>query len=196
MASIPSGHPLIVRLRDQLKHSLFGGGLLPSVLAERSGDPVVTVHHGVPDAPPPTFEFTYVGIGDSSLQPTPWSCPFVGPVATSNIYANYISNRADGHYWLALLQGTCLYCTCPRANNICYGDLLAEAANSLLVEMGYGAHSGEPPPGCASPTGTDLGEDLLSAQAYAECKDDVDYTPPMNMPDSDGVVNLEVSRRY
>ena len=56
----------------------------------------------------------------------------------------------------------------------CYGNLLAEAANSLLVEMGYGAHSGELSPGCASPTGTVEDSDLLSAQAYAECKDDVD----------------------
>ena len=57
MAIIPSGHPLVVRLRDQLRQSLFGDGLLPSILVERSGDPTVVVHHGVPDAPPPTFEF-------------------------------------------------------------------------------------------------------------------------------------------
>ena len=54
----------------------------------------------------------------------------------------------------------------------------------ILVEMGYGAHSGEPPPGCASPAGTVEDSDLLSAQAYAECKDDVDYTPHANNPDS------------
>ena len=76
MASILSGHPLVVRLREHLRRSMFGDGFLPSVLAERSGDPSVVVHHGVPDAPPPTFEFMYVGIGDSSLHPTPWSCPF------------------------------------------------------------------------------------------------------------------------
>ena len=183
MASIPSGHPLIVRLRDQLSQSLFGDGLLPSVLAERSGDPVVVVHHGGPNAPPPTFEFIYVGIGDSSLQSTPWSCPFVGPVATSNNCSNYISNRADSHYWLALLHGTCLYCTCPRANNACYGDLLAEAANAILVDMGYGARTEGPSSDRSLPAGTDLGDDLLSAQAYAECEDDVDYTPPTNVPD-------------
>ena len=164
---------------------MCGDGLLPFVLAERSGDPTVVVHHGVPDASPPTFEFVYVGIGDACLQPTPWSCPFVGPSAITSNYTNYLTNRADRHYWLALLHGKCLYCTCHRANNDCYGALLAEAANSLLVEMGYGARPGDPTPGCASPTGTVEDSDLLSAQAYAECKDDVDYLPPENTPGSE-----------
>ena len=136
MASIPSGHDIIVRFREQLGQLIFGDGLLPFVLAERSGDPLVVVHHGVPGASPPTFEFVYVGIGDSKIQPTPWSCPFVGPTATQYDYTTYITNRADRHYWLALLHGKCLYCTCHRANNVCFGALLAEAANSLLGKMG------------------------------------------------------------
>ena len=41
------------------------------------------------------------------------------------------------------------------------------------------------PPGCASPTGTVEDSVLLSAQAYAECKDDVDYFPPENTPGSE-----------
>lgn len=57
---------------------MFGDGLLPFVLAERSGDPVVVLHHGVPDASTRTFEFAYVGTGASCLQPTPWSHPSGG----------------------------------------------------------------------------------------------------------------------
>ncbi len=78
LAPIPSGRPSIARLREQLRRSLFGDGFLPFVLAVRSGDPVVVAHHGVPDASPPTFEYVYVGIGDSSLQPMPWSYPIPG----------------------------------------------------------------------------------------------------------------------
>ena len=92
IASELSGHPLVVRLRDQLRQSLSGDGLL---LAERSGDPIVVVHHGVRGAPPPTFDFIYVGIGYRFLQPTPWSSPFVGPEATRYNCFNYVSNRAD-----------------------------------------------------------------------------------------------------
>ena len=55
-ASIPSGRPEFVRLRTELRHALFGEGLLPFVLAERAGDPTVVVHHGILDAPPPLFE--------------------------------------------------------------------------------------------------------------------------------------------
>ena len=109
----------------------------------------------------------------------------MGPAATSDNCSNYIFNRADRNYWLALLHGTCLYCTCPRANKVCYGDLLAEEAKSLLVQMGYGARSEVPSSDRASPAGADAGDDLLSAQAYAECKDDVDYLPPENTPGSE-----------
>jgi len=74
-ASIPSGRASVVSLRNQLQQLMCGGGMLPFVVAERSGDPVVVVHHGVPDASPPTFDFIYVGTWESRLQPTPWSCP-------------------------------------------------------------------------------------------------------------------------
>ena len=72
---------------------------------------------------------------------------------------------------------------------------MAEAANSLLVEMGYDARPGDPLPGRASPTGTDEEDELLSAQAYAECKDDVDYVPPDDMPGSEELTGLEESER-
>ena len=77
-ASIPSGRPLIVHLRNELRQALFGDGLLPFVLAERSGEPIVVVHHGILDAPPPAFEFVYVGTGDLTLHPSLWTCPFCG----------------------------------------------------------------------------------------------------------------------
>ena len=38
-ASMPSGRAEIVQIREQLRELMLGDGLLPFVLAERSGDP-------------------------------------------------------------------------------------------------------------------------------------------------------------
>ena len=58
--------------------------------------------------------------------------------------------------------------------------------------MGYGVQPEGPSSGCTSPAGTEEGDDLLAAQAYVECKDDVDYVPPDNMPGSE---ELPASRK-
>ena len=168
-ASIPSGVPEIVRLRSCLEEGMFGNGILPGALAQLTSDTIVTVVHRPPNSPPPAREFIYVGVGDDSLHPTPWSCPFVGQTLTRDRCANYIVSRADSRYWLALLYGACLLCTCSLPPQGCYGSMLAEAANALLSEVLH-----NPPSQCEHESDE---EDVLSADAYAHCKDDVDFAP-------------------
>ena len=159
---------------------MFGEGILPGVLAQLTCDTTVTVVHRPPNSPPPACEFIYVGVGDDFLHPTPWSCPFVGQTLTRDRCANYIASRADSQYWLALLHGSCLLCTCSMLPQCCYGSMLAEAANSMLSQCL--PHS---PSGCDQESDC---EDVLSADAYAHCKDDVDFVQPSEGSSEDSVV--------
>ena len=62
--------------------------------------------------------------------------------------------------------------------------------------MGYGARPEDLPLGCTPPAGTDEEDDLLSAQAYAECRDNVDYVPPENMPGSEELLTSRTPAEY
>lgn len=82
---------------------------------------------------PQANRFCCCGIGDGVLHPTPWSGPVVGHTLFRGRRADYIASRADSHNSFALLHGSCLYCTCLNVVQVCYGAMLAEAANSLLL---------------------------------------------------------------
>ena len=139
LATVPSGEPEIVRLREELISRLH----LPALKASRSLRPAV-IHSDRPTGQDAS-RLVYVGCGrnDPQGRPSQFFNPFLffhqSEAIANDLFGSWLSVRADLEFFLQPLVGMALLCDCHRGPG-CHVDILLRIFDRVF-----------PPPGDCSP---------------------------------------------
>ena len=128
LASIPSGDPEVVVLRDRLVN-LLGPIPIPPVRPGRA----MCVHCDATDRAWPSGVI-YTGCGRLDVQgrPSPYCNPFLDmpdPAGALHAFSDFLFSRADLEVFLTPLRGATLICDCSYRDNLCHTELLATLVN-------------------------------------------------------------------
>ena len=129
-ATIPSGCPKVVLIRNKLIAALFGPGHAQEF---RKGRPfeAPTIVHELGESAPDAARVC-VGWGNCSTTLTPWSCPLLPVEYTAVEAVLFVHTRMDAEDWLARLSGKVLVCNCKLDAGSCWAHILQDACREMF----------------------------------------------------------------